>query len=390
MDSATLKFLETDAKVLLAEIKAEYEAASGRLLYPAQVENLLLHVQAYREALIRNDVQRCAEQNLIAYATGRHLDELGANKDTPRIQPAAAACRVRFALDAPSPAGRTFPAGARLTTDDGAVAFVTTGPCYVLPGATASTEAAAVCTVEFQSTPNGGPQYSTNGLQPGAVCKLDPPQEGASGANVTATEGGCGLETDDAYRERLKLTGARFGGGSAAAYRLQALSASALVADALAARAGGGDGMERGDIIIYILPRDADLRPGGEAPRELLDIVEAHCNDDAVRIIADRVFARYAEEARYSIDADVTVLEGADADTVMDSVAWLAHEYARSHAARLGADVTPSQILLALGAAREGVYSIDLNEPAAAVVVAENQWARATSIDIRFKGFAHE
>jgi phage-related baseplate assembly protein len=380
----TLEFLNTDTKTILAELTAAFEAESGRVLYPSQVENLLLHVQAYREALLRQDVQHSAEQNLIAYAIGRHLDELGANKDMPRIQPRAAECRVRFKLDDADPQGRSFPVGTRLTTADKSVAFETTGLCHVLRGDEVSTEGSARCTV---------PGTGGNGLKVGVVCCIDPPQPGVSVSNVTATEGGCDLELDGDFRERLKLSSARFGGGTAAAYRLQALSVSGLVADALAVRAetaGAVEDAKRGDILIYILPKDADLKAEAGLPRELLDLVEDRCNQDTVRMIGDRVYARYAERRTYAIEAELTVFEGQDADIVKDRVTSLAHEFAKGHSAKLGADVTPTQVMLALAPAREGLYSVKLKQPSEIVVVDANEWADAVSIDVSLAGIAHE
>jgi len=369
----TIQFLETDTKTILAELKAEFEAASGRVLYPAQVENLLLHVQAYREVLLRQDVQHCAEQNLIGYAIGQHLDELGANKDTPRLQPAAAECWVRFGLDEPDPQGRTIPAGTRLTTADGTIAFETLSPAYVLRNRDTSTEILARCT----ATGAVG-----NGLEQGVLCCLDPRQPGVSVTSTSTSEGGGDLETDEAYRERLKLSNARFGGGSAAAYRLQALSASGRVADALAVQ-----GAERGDINIYVLPRDAAET---EDPRRLCDMVAEYCNQDTVRMIGDMVFAVPAVPKDYEIEAEVTVLAGQDVDIVMDRVTALAHAYAKAHSAKLGADVTPTQVLLALAPVGEGLYQVNLVKPEGIVRVDAHEWANATSITVTFAGLADE
>jgi hypothetical protein len=41
-----------DPKLILADMIAAFEAASGRTLQPAQVERLLINLYAYRESLV--------------------------------------------------------------------------------------------------------------------------------------------------------------------------------------------------------------------------------------------------------------------------------------------------------------------------------------------------
>uniref|UniRef100_A0A1A9WW60 Collar domain-containing protein n=1 Tax=Glossina brevipalpis TaxID=37001 RepID=A0A1A9WW60_9MUSC len=56
---------------------AWYEKVSGKTLYPAQDERLLINLIAYREALVRLAIQDTAEQNLVAFARAPMLDYLG-------------------------------------------------------------------------------------------------------------------------------------------------------------------------------------------------------------------------------------------------------------------------------------------------------------------------
>jgi hypothetical protein len=49
-----------DPNLILADMIAEFEAASGRTLQPAQVERLLINLYAYRESLVatRSNMRR--------------------------------------------------------------------------------------------------------------------------------------------------------------------------------------------------------------------------------------------------------------------------------------------------------------------------------------------
>ncbi|EFD1750443.1 baseplate protein, partial [Escherichia coli] len=46
-------FIERDADKITAEMIAKYEADTGKTLYPAQAERLLIDLWAYREMLVR-------------------------------------------------------------------------------------------------------------------------------------------------------------------------------------------------------------------------------------------------------------------------------------------------------------------------------------------------
>lgn len=74
---STLQVIADDASAIRAEIAAAYEAATGKTLYPAQVESLLVDLIAYRETLIRAAINDTARQNLVRFARAPMLDYLG-------------------------------------------------------------------------------------------------------------------------------------------------------------------------------------------------------------------------------------------------------------------------------------------------------------------------
>lgn len=70
-------FIDRDADVITAQLVAKYEQLSGKPLYPAQADRLMIDVIAYREMLIRSAINEAAKQNLVAFANGVMLDYLG-------------------------------------------------------------------------------------------------------------------------------------------------------------------------------------------------------------------------------------------------------------------------------------------------------------------------
>jgi phage-related baseplate assembly protein len=365
-----LSFLDKAPDVILKDIIDYWQSIAGRVLYPSQIENLEMHTLAYRESLSRHDIQHSAEQNLVEYAIGEHLDALGAMLACHRLQPTVAECRVKFTRTGDVPAdlpARTIAAGTRLTTADGKIAFETTLPAYFISNHKESTEVMARCT----ETGKDG-----NGLDAGILCALDPAEEGVEASNVTATEGGAGLETDGAYRERMLLAPASLGcGGTVSGYRYWARSASPLVVDAWPMR-----GEKPGDINVYVLCED------GLPSEPMLFKVQEVCNSADVRIINDSVTALQAIPQRYRIEAEITIFDNCDADVAIVQAKMLAHEYARKQRMKLGQNVTPTQILMALSPVGERLYHVNLREPKEIIEIGECSFPEAMQINITLAG----
>ena len=70
-------FIERDADKITAEMIAQYEAATGKTLYPGQIERLLIDLIAYRETLVRTAINDTGRQNLVAFSRAPMLDYLG-------------------------------------------------------------------------------------------------------------------------------------------------------------------------------------------------------------------------------------------------------------------------------------------------------------------------
>jgi phage-related baseplate assembly protein len=236
-------------------------------------------------------------------------------------------------------------------------------------------------------------------LAAGTLCCLDPSTPGATAASVTATYGGGDTETDAAYRARLLLAPARHGGGTADGYRLAALSTSPDVIDALAVRhigrAGSApdgepspdapSGADTGNILLYVMAKD-----GIEASQGLCAMVEARCNRSDVRLIGDWITAVPASTVPYTISAAVTLRHGNDAAEILDKARALAHAFGATHNTALGADVTPTQITLALAPLADAIYTIDLQRPAATIEIGKSEWAKLEGVEITLAGVVDE
>ena len=86
-------------------------AGPRRKLWPAQVEALLIDMMAYALSLLGAQGQEAVQQRWAAFASGAHLDVLGANVSTFRLKASAAQTTLRFMLPAPAVEDRIIPAG---------------------------------------------------------------------------------------------------------------------------------------------------------------------------------------------------------------------------------------------------------------------------------------
>lgn len=347
------RFIETDQQAVLESCIREYEELTGRTLYPAQSERLLINLIAYREHLVRVGIQEAAKQNLVRYAQAPMLDMLGELVGVTRLSEEAAVCPVRFSVKAPLAADLTIPAGVKIYSQDGACRFDTLDT-VTLPAGELFVDAAARCS-------EGG--AAANGILPGGVCQLADPLSDAdvSAVNTKTTSGGADAESDDHLRERIMLAPEAFSvAGSKLAYRFHALSASSSIVDVHVWTP------EPGVVSLTVLTAEGEPGPA------LLAVVRACLNGETIRPLTDTVLVAGPETIELALKAELTLYTWADEGETLAlaraAFATLAEEYRLT----LGKDVVRTQIIAALSV--RGVYSVALETPEEDLELDGRQW----------------
>ena len=359
-------FIERDPQVITAEIVALYEQLSGKTLYPAQVERLLVDVIAYRETLVRIGIQEAAKQNLVAWARAPMLDYLGELVGVTRLPAQPARTTLRFTLAAALATDLLIPAGTRVEGADGSLTFATDSP-VTLPAGQLLIDAAATCA----DTGTVG-----NGWQPGQIADLvdDLGDLDVAASNTSLTSGGVDEEIDDRLRERIKLAPEAFStAGSRLAYVFHAKSAHQSIVDVTVVSPLAGQ--------VKLYP----LLETGLPDASMLALVEATCSADKVRPLTDNVQALAPVPVDYAINCQLTLYRETDATSVLAQAVAAAQAYRADRAAGLGRDIVPVQLEAALKVA--GVYDIARTSPAK-LVLESHQWARCTGINITLAGVA--
>ena len=357
-------FIDRTISTIIAAVKTTYEQAIGKTLFPAQPEQLLINGAAYRELLVRNQIQVAAQRNLVNYADGEYLNELGALVGVERLQPARARTTIRFSRT--DSVGLLIPAGFRVAAEGGNQLWYETLSNLEIPNGVPSgeIEAQAIETgIEFNNLSLGSINTPVDTV-PGRTFTVE---------NITIPVGGSAIETDDRLRRRIKLAPNQFSvAGSKGAYEFFTLSADPSIIDVAAINGGA--------INVQIYP----LVETGLPSPDILTLVQNVLSDERIRPLTDIVRVFTPIQVSYTINAQITLYSNADADALDNALVAAAEAYATAQRQQLGFDVVRSQIIAALSL--PGVYRVELVEPSEDIAIAPNEWANASSVVVSVVG----
>ena len=357
------QFVDRDPETITQELISQYEQLTGKTLQPGQYERLLIDVVAYRETLLRQQIQLGAEQNLLAYARFPMLDYLGAFYGVERQDARAAIAEIQFTTAQDRGSQVIVPAGTRVRSKDGKVDFATQDDLTV-----AASGASATVRATAQTAGEVG-----NGYRAGEVATLVDPVTGITEArNVSVTFGGAPEESDARLRARIQEAPERLTvAGSSGAYRWHAISAHQDILDASVTSP------EPGKVRVCVLEKD------GLPDQGMLDLVEGALSDERVRPLTDLVEVVAPARVGFTIDATLTLYRGADADAAREEARKAAEAWATRTRGRLGRDIVPSQIVATMSVG--GVYDVQLASPTWRVLAAD-EWGDCEGVSVQVGG----
>ena len=362
-----------DPNAILNDMVSSFQNLAGRTLQPAQVERLLINLYAFRESLVRNQIQNTGLQSLLAFSSFPMIDYLGQLLGVTRLNAQGALTTLQFTLNAVLTVPITIPAGTLAGTQDGQVAFATSAALTIAAGAT-SGSVAAVCTT---------PGTIGNGYAVGLVSvQLNPNVQISAVSNTTVTGGGAAPETDAHLRTRIQAAPNQFSvAGPTGAFRFFALGADPGIIDVLVSSP------QPGTVNVYILTGPITQQPAaspnstGIANSALLAKTLTALSADKVRPLTDTVVVLAVAEVDYTIVGAVTLYSDADPVTTQNLVQNAAVQFAINLASRIQRDIVPEEIIAAL--TTSGVYRVALTAPVYTPLTT-GQWANCTAISLIF------
>lgn len=176
------------------------------------------------------------------------------------------------------------------------------------------------------------------------------------------------FESDEDFRKRIQLSPEGYTtAGSEGSYVFYSLGADGDVKDASAVSPNPGE------VVVYVLSRTGDGTPSPA----LLSSVEGVLNAEFIRPLTDMVTVDSPSIINYTVEAELVVLPGPDAEVVRQSAFDEITRYTQEQH-RIGYDVTLSGVYAALH--RPGVQRVNLTSPADNLIVDNTEAAFCTSI----------
>ena len=343
LDNLTdIVFVDADADEVESYVIGRYEAITGRTLAKGDPVRLFLLTIAALIVLLLNKINETGKQNLLRYATGDNLDHLGALVGVERIHAKAAVTTMRVKLSAQLQTATIIPAGTRFTAGDN-VFFALDAPLVIEAGIT-SGDGSATCLTKGELG---------NGYIAGQLKTLVDPVPYVDGvANITTSEGGAEIQSDDSYREDIRLAPENFStAGPEGAYIYHAKRASSKITDVTVWSPEAGK--------VEVRP----LLAGGKLPgEEMLQQVKATLNDKTVRPLTDNISVLAPEKVSYSINLAYYIASDnkTQATAIQNAVNAAVDDYVLWQKSKLGRDINPSELIvrvMAAGAKRVAVIA---------------------------------
>lgn len=360
--------IEDMSEFYIEEMQKKYKELTGRELVLHESDPIRL--MAYTNCLLLYQIaqyaDRAGKMALLKYSYGDYLENIGALKGIARNQGAAAKVRLRFILSAKRPGTTIIKEGIRVTASDGV--YFKTLDLLEIPAGQLYGEVNAECR---ESGIKG------NGYEIGAIKTLvDPVAYVEKVENITVSEGGADLESDENLAERIFLAPASWStAGPDDAYKYWVRTFNPAITDV----------MVRSDIpgevdIIFILQ-------DGRLPDEtMLQELEQYLKNEEVRPLTDKVVVRAPEIHEYRIDLTyyINKSDRARASTINEQVQTAVQEYIAWQRARIGRDINPDQLrkmLLLAGAKR-----LEIREPQFAAIAQESIALPAEEVTVLYGG----
>lgn len=363
VDNLKKKIVEEYNKAYL-ELTGTSSAASDEIL-------AIMYASAGISYQLAEAVNAKAKQNLLKYASGEYLDNIGISRGgIVRKQEESAVVTVRFTASAIRQNVIGIPEGTRVTGGDGKIYFATTEYAEIKPGE-------LFVDVPCMATAGGS---SANNFGIGELTMLvDPIAYIGSVSNTDAPTGGADVESDDAYAERIFDSRYIYStAGAEPAYIYYVKSFSTLIDDVVVLNPSGAD------IDIYILMTDRT-----QATSAFLEELENHLNDPNIKPLTDRISVKNVNRVPYELSVEYKIYDTdiSKLAEIQKSIASAAEEYKLWQSARIGRDINSQKLIslmIAAGAAQVTIVSpVDTR-------VESNEIAYCENTKIEYKGYIEE
>lgn len=361
-------FVKTDVTELESAARLYVESILGRKL--ADSDPLLLFLKSLLNIIIQQRalINDSAEQNLLRFARGGNLEALGELVGVNRHNPTRAFCTVEVQISAIRQKETVIPAGTRFSAGDG-VKFQLAEDVIFLAGETVKT-----CRAECMEVGAVGNNYA-----PAELSKIvDYSPFLKSITNITTSEGGADVETDDDLRERIRNAPESFSvAGSKGAYEFWTKDFNSEIIDAHCISP------EPGLVDVYFLMEN------GVPGTEMINAVQNYLSDEKIRPLTDLVTVKPPEIFSYNIDVKyyISRRDQTSALDIINKAETAVQQFIKWQKSKLGRDLNPTELyfkLRGVNVKRAEIFQPQFN------IVAENAVAICEEVNLIYGGLEDE
>ena len=303
--------LEDIKKYYLTAMQNKYRELTGRelVMQDADPVRLLAYADCLMLYQIAQYADRAGKLGLLKYSYGDYLEDVGALKGVERIEGTAAKTILRFTLSTARPGVILIPAGTRVTSGD-SLYFQTTENLEI-PAGELMGEVGAECK-EIGTKGNG---YEVGELR----IIVDPVAYVDSVENISATEGGSDLESDENLADRIYLEPSSWSvAGPDDAYIYWVKTFNPGITDVKVYAEVPGVVEIRFILADGVLPDDA-----------MIEAVENYMMNEKIRPFTDQVIVKPPDVSEYGIDLTYYINESdrTKAAVIQEEVQKAVNEY---------------------------------------------------------------
>ena len=341
IDGKTLDDVQSE---MVSDYEAKYKEVTGRTLTlrRADPETLKLYAVSVQIFQILMHIDMAGKMDLLKYAYGDFLDNLGALRGVTRLPAYPAKATVRFTLSAVQTSAVTIPQGTRVSNGD-ILYFATDDVAEIAIG---STYVDVPCTcLDDGEVGNGQIAGVLNTL-------VDPIAYIGSVANTEETTGGSEIESDEDFADRIYLAPGSYSvAGPTDAYIYHTKSYSSSIGDV---EVSSPDACE---VEVRFLMADNSMPTAG-----IISEVQEYLSADDKRPLTDQLTVLAPTGQNFNIDVTYYINKS-DTDkavSIQAAVNAAVAEYIAWQTGTIGKDINPSvltQMMVAAGAKRVNVVS---------------------------------
>ena len=359
--------LMTNSEEILQNMITNFENYTGETLTVGNEKRHFLQGFSYVLAVVLNNIEETAKQNLLKYSIGEALASLGELMGVERLEAEPSTVTLKFSLSSVQPLDVTIPKGTRATAD-GTIFFATDEDLTILSGEEYGT-VTATATVSGESG---------NGFVAGQIVNIVDGVPYVGGVtNTTTSINGRDVETDEDMKKRIRLAPFSFStAGAEEAYRYLALSANANVGDVQAYRT------EAGCVTVAVVKTDGTLP---DADGEIITDVINACSAKNKRPLTDNLTVKPATEVKSSIDVTYYISKENNTKNaeIQVAVTEAVETYKLWQTTKIGRNINPDKLrVLMLNA---GAEKITITAPTE-TIVSDGEVAQFTSVNVVYGG----